>query len=226
MNLDAAYALVAPALRVLSGRGGGPKRVYVEGNVGSGKTTIVEELRRALHQRGKRACAFPEQIERWTHQRLLDDLYEDGSTSSKRAFETLGPLRDFVDRKRFLDAHASEYDYAIFERHPRTTLRVFGANEDEATRGLYESIHAGFPFMEPPEITIYLRASPESCLSRVRARGRAEERKLTLERLRELDVRQERDVAEREREGLVVHVVSDVETKSANDVVKNVLELI
>lgn len=225
MNLDAAYALVAPAFRVLSGRGG-PKRIYVEGNVGSGKTTIVEELRRALEQRGKRACAFPEQTERWTHQRLLGNVYEDGSTSSKRAFDTLGPLRDFVDRKRFLDAHASEYEYAIFERHPRTTLRVFGANEDEATRGLYESLHAGFPFMEPPEITIYLRASPETCLSRVRARGRAEEMNVDVERLREIDVRQERDVADREREGLVVHVVSDLDAKSASEIVRQILELV
>lgn len=225
MNLDAAYALVAPAIRVLSGRRG-PTRIYVEGNVGSGKTTIVEELRRALEQRGKRACAFPEQIERWTHQRLLGDALENGSTASSRAFHALGPLRDFVDRKRFLDAHASEYEYAIFERHPRTTLRVFGANEDDATRGLYESLHAGFPFMEPPEITIYLRASPETCLSRVRARGRPEERDVDVDRLREIDLRQERDVADREREGLVVHVVSDLDTKSASDVVKQILELV
>ena len=197
--------------------------IYVEGNVGAGKTTIVEELRRALAQRGSRACAFPEQTERWAHQRLLCDLYS-GGTAGKRAFEALGPLRDFIDRKRFLDAHASQYDYAIFERHPRTTLRVFGANDDEATRGLYESLNASFPFMEPPELTVYLRVSPDTCLARARERGRPEERDFDVERLREIGVRQERDVADREREGLAVMIVTEVETKSASEVVKTILE--
>jgi len=226
MNLDNAYALVGPVIRAFS-RGGSPKKIYVEGNVGAGKTTVVEELRRALEQRGSRACAFPEQTERWSHQRLLRDLYADGSDGApgKRAFETLGPLRDFVDRKRFMDAHASEYDYAVFERHPRTTLRVFGANDDDATRGLYESLNASFPFMEPPELTVYLRVSPETCLARARERGRLEERDaVDIERLVDIHAKQERDVADREREGLAVMIVTDVESKSANEIVKMILD--
>jgi thymidylate kinase len=226
MTLDNAYALmVAPVLRAFS-RGGGTKKIYVEGNVGAGKTTVVEELRRALEQRGSRACAFPEQTERWAHQKLLRDLYADGSDGApgKRAFETLGPLRDFVDRKRFMDAHASEYDYAIFERHPRTTLRVFGANDDDATRGLYESVNAALPFMEPPELTVYLRVSPETCLSRARQRDRPEERDVVdIERLSEIHAKQERDVADREREGLAVMIVAGAETKSANEIVKMIM---
>ena len=177
MNLDSAYSLVAPAFFRAFSRGG-PKKIYVEGNVGSGKTTIVEELKRALEQRGSRACAFPEQVERWTHQRLLRDLYEGGKTG-KRAFDALGPLRDFVDRKRFVDAHATEYDYVVFERHPRTTLRVFGAEEDEPTRGLYESVHASFPFMDPPEFTVYLRVSPETCRARAFEGGEPKRRTST-----------------------------------------------
>ena len=224
MNLDNAYAAVLPIVRAFSRGSRGPTKIYVEGNVGVGKTTVVEELRRALEQRGSRACAFPEQTERWTHQNLLRDLYA-GGASGKRAFEALGPLRDFVDRKRFVDAHASEYDYVVFERHPRTTLNVFGAKDDDATGGLYESLHAVFPFMEPPEFTVYLRASPRTCLERAKRRDRPEERDaVDIERLEKIHARQERDIAEREREGLAVMIVTDVETKSASDIVKTIVK--
>ncbi|MBE35221.1 MAG: hypothetical protein CMI16_06660 [Opitutaceae bacterium] len=224
MNLDNAYAAVLPIVRAFSRGGRGPTKIYVEGNVGAGKTTIVEELRRALEQRGSRACAFPEQTERWTHQKLLRDLYA-GGASGKRAFEALGPLRDFIDRKRFVDAHASDFDYVVFERHPRTTLNVFGAGEDEATRGLYESIHAAFPFMDPPEFTVYLRASPRACLERGKRRDRPEERDaVDIDRLDKIHAKQERDITEREREGLAVMIVTDVETKSASEIVKVILK--
>jgi thymidylate kinase len=216
MSLDASYALVVSALRALSRKP--PIRVFFEGNVGAGKSTAIAEVKRALESRGFRVCVFVEQIERWSHQRLLRDLYS-GGLAGKRAFEALGPLRDFVERQHFVSSRSGDYDYVLFERHPTTTLRVFGAGDDDATRGLYAVVNAAFPFMDPPEHTVYVRVSPNACISRIKSRGRAEESSLDVAFLEDLAAKHDREMVRREREGLSV-VSVDGETKSPHEVAK------
>lgn len=216
MSLDSSYAFFVSAVRALSRKP--PVRVFFEGNVGAGKSTVIAEVKRALESRGVRVCVFPEQTERWSHQRLLRDLYG-GGVPGKRAFEALGPLRDFVERQHFLSSRPGDYDYVLFERHPRTTLRVFGAGEDDATRGLFASVNAAFPFMDPPEHTVYIRVSPNACLSRAKNRGRAEESSLDVAFFEDLAAKHDREMVAREREGLSVISV-DGETKSPREVAK------
>ena len=224
MDLDSSMAMFSRFARSLGGFGGlsAPLFVYMEGNVGAGKSTVLAELKFALEAKGKRVCLFLEQSERWTHQGLLEEVY-DGSRSGKRAFEVLGPLRDFVDRRRFLNAHEREYDVVLFERHPWTALRVFGAASDPATREMYASVDAAFPFASPPDMTIYLRVSPEECLRRVTERGRPEEKNVTSAFLREKHEAHEREMRRRREIGLDVREISG-ENRGAKLVVEAALE--
>lgn len=151
MDLDSSMAMFSRFARSLGGFGGlsAPLFVFMEGNVGAGKSTVLAELKFALEAKGKRVCLFLEQSERWSHQGLLRDAY-DGSTSGKRAFEVLGPLRDFVDRRRFLNAHEREYDVVLFERHPvdgsARVRRRFGSGDARDVR----ERRRGLSFRESP----------------------------------------------------------------------------
>lgn len=184
-----------------------PVSVFVEGNVGAGKSTALTELKFALEAKGKRVCLFLEQTERWSQQGLLRGLY-DGGRDGKRAFDVLGPLRDYVDRQRFCDRHAREYDVILFERHPSTALHVFCVDADVATRELYRSLDAAFPFMRPPEMTVYLKVSPEECLKRLRGRNRPEEQKITETFLKEKHEAHEKEMRRRRYEGLDVREIA------------------
>lgn len=172
------------------------KRVFVEGNVGAGKTSLIVEIKRCLEAKGKTVYVFVEDTERWTHQRLLG-VARDGNEAGERAFHALGPLRDFIDRQRFVNDYETRYDYIIFERHPWTTLRVFGAGRDDATRELFETVNAAYPFMGDPRITVFLRVSSKECYARVCRRARDVERDMNIFYIQHLDKKHELEMRAR-----------------------------
>ena len=199
-----------------------PVSVFIEGNIGAGKTTVLNELKFALEASGKRVCVFLEQTERWSHQGLLQGAY-DGGRDGKRAFDVLGPLRDFLDRQRFFNRHEREYDVILFERHPWTALNVFGASMDPATRELYQNLDAAFPFMRSPEMTVYMKVSPTECMKRLRDRGRPEEQMITEGFLREKHEAHEKEMRCRKSMGLDVREISadSLDIKGVVDIMKS-----
>ena len=156
--------------------------LYVEGNIGAGKNEVIAALRNKLTKGGKRVFSLLECVERWTHEKLIEDVFQStGDRSSKRAFDTLGPLQDSIERQRFIREYAQDYDILIIERHPITAIEVFDA--DSAVRNLYKTLHLCYPFMQPAEHTLYLNASPQACFDRVLERGRIWEADIDLEML-------------------------------------------
>ena len=89
MDLDSSVLMFSALTRSLGLAT--PVSVFVEGNVGAGKSTALTELKFALEAKGKRVCLFLEQTERWSQQGLMRGLY-DGGRDGKRAFDVLGPL--------------------------------------------------------------------------------------------------------------------------------------
>ena len=152
-----------------------PTVVFVEGNIGSGKTEVMAAMKDWLKLNKKQVIMFTEETEVWEHEHLLQDHYaRPNERAAKRAFEALGPLRQYIERAHFIEKCGSEYDYIIMEKHPTTTLEVFGA--DKAVRALFETVHASRPFMDLPKTTVYVKASPATCLERIIKRDREAER--------------------------------------------------
>jgi NADH dehydrogenase (ubiquinone) 1 alpha subcomplex subunit 10 len=180
--------------------------VYVEGNVGAGKSESMAAMKDYLKKKGYSVMLFVEETETWEHEHLLQDLYaQPHSKVAKRAFEALGPLRQYIERAHFIDKCGSEYDFVIMERHPTTTLEVFGA--DNAVRALFKTVHASSPFMAPPQTTIYVKASPSNCLERIIKRGRECERSIDLAFIKSLDTKHGIMMLDRRNEGSVVIAV-------------------
>jgi len=183
------------------------KCVYVEGNVAAGKTAFILEMKRCLEEKGKRVYVFVDQTERWTHQRILSGA-RSGTETGCRAFHTLGPLRDFVDRQRFVNEYEAKYDYIIMEQHPRTTLNVFGASLDDATRELFETIHAAYAFMDKPKTTVHVNVSPKECYGRLCRRVREGEQDVNLFYIQSIEKRLLLEIRARINSGLRVIEVS------------------
>ena len=85
-------------------RGGAPHVpmvVFVEGNIGSGKTEAMAAMKDWLKLNKKQVIMFTEETEVWEHENLLQDHYaRPNDRAAKRAFEALGPLRQYIEKTR------------------------------------------------------------------------------------------------------------------------------
>ena len=174
-----------------------PVWLFVEGNVGSGKTTVMCQAKDMLSERGYTVLTLTENVDRWKEQHLLTDMYaSDLNRSSVRAFQVLGCLRDHIEREKYLRAHGEKFDVIIQERHPSTTLEAFSA--DSCVCEMYDLLNVG-TFI--PQHSIYLKTNAEECLRRVKSRKRRGEHNINLRYLRHLDTKHEEMMARRLNEG-------------------------
>lgn len=163
--------------------------VLLEGNIAAGKTTLGTTLA------SDGGFEFiPEPVERWQTgyaANLLERFY----TDTRRWAFTL-QIGAFVTRVQALgDLSARRHD-VVFERSIYCDRHVFAKNlhqhgfMDDTEWALYLQFWEQHKASAPaPDAIIYLRTPAEECYARLRQRGRAEERGITLDYLRQLEAR-------------------------------------
>jgi deoxyadenosine/deoxycytidine kinase len=154
-----------------------PRFIAVEGPIGVGKTDLANALARKFRARTilENSSANP----------FLASFYND---MNAHAFQTqvffllsrYRQMREIVQADLFYKTVVSDY---IFAKD-----RIFAyLNLDDEELALYEKI---YPLFEGeimrPDLVIYLQASPERVMERIRKRDRPYERGTTLEYVREL----------------------------------------
>jgi len=154
-----------------------PRFVAVEGPMGVGKTDLASALARKF-----RAKAV---LENSAENPFLTSFYKD---MGAHAFQTqvffllsrYRQMREIVQSDLFYRTVVSDY---IFAKD-----RIFAyLNLDDEELALYEKIYPLFESeIMQPDLVIYLQASPERVLERIRKRDRPYERPTTLEYVREL----------------------------------------
>ncbi|XP_053200453.1 deoxynucleoside kinase-like [Panonychus citri] len=170
--------------------------IIVEGNIGVGKTTLLETMRELY---GSKVRVFSEPIKKWQcyhGDNLLSAMYNDPkrwSFTFQKAI-SLSLIKMHDEASKIQDAHV------ISERS------IFGAKqifvEHLKNKGFLSKVEYGileedFNFLISswklaPEIIVYMRASPEVCYKRIQDRGRVEEKKITLDYLKGLHELHER----------------------------------
>lgn len=151
-------------------------RVSLEGNIGSGKSTVLQ----ALASQG--FVVKEEPIHEWGT--LLDKYYDDPVTWSL-AFN-LKVLRSFQDLPE-----VSNGDMVCIERSPGATRHVFGqlAYNDEhlspAAWNIFKEYHDILGW--EPDAYVYIDTSPTVCHTRLSNRGRPCEQGLTEEYLHRIE---------------------------------------
>ncbi len=145
--------------------------VSVEGNIGAGKSEFLRLLSRMGFE------VRPEPVDRWRP--LLDQVYNAG----------LGAVA--LQARVTLDSGVPPGPMTFVERDPRFQLNVFvRAALDAGTVNLHEAVvlhdlHERVVRWQPSGL-LYLRCRPETCLERIRRRGRVEEVGLTMSGVRSL----------------------------------------
>ncbi len=143
--------------------------VVVEGPIGVGKTSLTRRL--AEHSGATALLEKPEENPFLTH------FYQDPArhalpTQLFFLFQRINEVRDLVQMDLFRTSSVADYLFdkdALFAR--------LNLSDDEFA--LYQNIYRNLaPQAPPPDLVIYLQASPETLIERVRRRAIAYERQI------------------------------------------------
>ncbi len=179
--------------------------VTIEGNVGVGKSTLLEVLKKRSHDQSHVIRVVPEPIEEWRSPIVIDDrvektplrfLYDDPERNgfSFQMYATHTRLCKLMDASRM---HPSP-EVIVMERSCMSRADVFGelVRQDfsplewhtyQATRAMARDIVTRVFADSVTHATVYLRTDPSECLRRMHVRGRPEEcEHVTLQRMQEM----------------------------------------
>lgn len=166
--------------------------IAIEGNIGSGKTTMLQQLNKLFPKDQPNILTLREPLEQWTNvnkKNLLEMMYNDPST-------WVTPFQSFALvtlAKNYLKTHGQ--NVSILERSIQSTRYCFiemhkEANRIDETNG--QILHEWFTFLETMmhieiDLTIYIKTTPDVIFKRIHERNRKGEEKITLEYLKKLD---------------------------------------
>jgi deoxyadenosine/deoxycytidine kinase/ribonuclease HI len=157
-----------------------PVIISIDGNIGSGKSTLYTDLQKYYHDRND-ICFVPEPVDDWTkivdgdNTPILTNLYKD---TKKYAFRF--QMMAYISRLHLLRQKVKENKYRVIisERSVQTDRNVFakmlfddGMIEDDE----YQIYNQWFDeFLDDMTLggIIYVRAEPNVCAERVIMRGR------------------------------------------------------
>jgi deoxyadenosine/deoxycytidine kinase len=153
----------------------------VDGNIGSGKSTKVQDLKRFYQEKGRTDILFiQEPVDTWDSvvdkdgTPILVNYYKDNKRFAFRL-----QMLAYISRLKLLrDAIKQGYKYIITERCVATDRNVFSKmlydkgdiEQDEYT--IYNKWFEEFITDVPIGAIVYIKADPDVCLERVNVRAR------------------------------------------------------
>jgi deoxyguanosine kinase len=156
---------------------GSPGFIVIEGPIGVGKTSLVRRLSESFGGETllEQAEANP----------FLEGFYRDRASAAFPAqlyflFQRSRQLDQLRQRGLFSNALIADFLFAKDRLFAQLNLQP-----DELD--LYDEVYGRLSMDAPaPDLVIYLQASPETLMARVKKRGRPQEKSLTLDYLREV----------------------------------------
>lgn len=153
--------------------------VTVQGNIGSGKSTLVEQLQQRFGQI-KKICFLQEPVDIWNtitdeHGSSMIKLYYSDQDSYAFSFQMMA----YISRLHLLKQALSEkYDVIISERSLDTDKNVFAkmlyddGKIKEVEYKIYMKWFEEFKSDFPQEYIVYVKTSPDVAHARVNKRSR------------------------------------------------------
>jgi deoxyadenosine/deoxycytidine kinase len=162
----------------------------IEGNIGAGKSTFIENLSLEFKRNQLDHIILPEPIYEWTHFgsdeiNLLQEMY-DNKENANYNFQFAALLT------RIEQLQNEKARNLIMERTIYAQLNVFlpllksDKKISNLQYELLERFMAQLVKIYHPSVIVYLRTTPEVVKMRIQSRGRPEESNITLEYLRQV----------------------------------------
>uniref|UniRef100_A0A3B3B7H3 deoxyguanosine kinase n=1 Tax=Oryzias melastigma TaxID=30732 RepID=A0A3B3B7H3_ORYME len=194
------------------------KRVSIEGNIAVGKSTFAKLL--------QSACSdwevVAEPVSKWqniksgspqtTVSNLLQMMYKEPERWSY-TFQTFSCMSRFRTQLQPPPAHLLKSEgtpVQVYERSIYSDRYIFALNMfelgciNDTEWAVYQDWHSllveQFGHQVELEGIIYLRASPEKCMERLKLRGRSEEKEVELDYLKKLHIQHEKWLVEKSAE--------------------------
>lgn len=156
-----------------------PVIISIEGNIGSGKSTLVQELKNSNLYPHSKVCFLLEPVDEWNkitenEETIIEKYYKD-----QKAYAFQFQMMAYISRlKQIRDAIKENYDIIFTERSVLSDKNVFAKMlyDDkilsETEYAIYNQWHNEFIKDIPEPIIVYLKTDPEIALSRVIKRNR------------------------------------------------------
>jgi deoxyadenosine/deoxycytidine kinase len=204
--------------------------VSIEGNIASGKSTLVNKLNSLFIEKSLSFKVYPEPINEWQNFgprniNVLNQMYHQ-PTRFSYLFQNLA----LTSKVNQLFPSIKIRDNIIAERSIMSQLKVFVPllhdkgmitdEENEMIKYQMESVHDHLQMT--PDMYIYLRVSPITCMSRLLIRGRPEENKVNMEYLNQLHRYHENWMSE-EKVKTVIIDQTEMETLDLNKIIREIL---
>lgn len=176
--------------------------IVVEGNIGSGKTTLCNTIHRL--RAAKSDCTIlPEPVDKPTFRRLLGLFYQDPKRwafafqmhALKERFNQHTLAAELVNNSHSVVQDRSIYADGCFG----ITAHELGNMSLEEWEIYAETFAALKRFLRYPDVVVYLRVAPEICKERMDRRKRPEEEGVPLDYLKKLHDQHEKFIDEMSR---------------------------
>ena len=175
-------------------------KFFIEGNIGSGKSTLMEYLQTLEDYKIHKIKTLKEPVDEWkqfidkdTGKNVLDYFYSD-----PKRWGYLFQMNAFITRSKLIDEYKSQ-NTILMERSVYSDRYVFAKNCYE--KGLITSIEWDtylnwFHWLSDMlnlngDAYIYLRTSPEKSYERIKKRNREEETDISYEYIKEIHLKHE-----------------------------------
>jgi len=163
-----------------------PFTVFVEGNIGSGKTTFLKHFEKFTD-----VCVLTEPVEKWTNLKgvnLLDRMYRDPERFALpfQSYVTLTRLKYHIQKTqkavKLMERSLFSARYCFVEKMLSSGM---------LHEGMYHVLQEWYEFIHeyhniPCDLIVYLRTSPEVAYERIKQRARDEESCVPLQYLKDL----------------------------------------
>ena len=188
-------------------------KFFIEGNIGSGKSTLVKYLKSLESFQSNNIKTVLEPVEEWKNFRdskgknVLEYFYKD-----QKRWGYLFQMNAFITRGKLIEETEEGGHTLLMERSVYSDRNVFAKNCYE--KGLINEIEwktylNWFNWLSKKlsisgDAYIYLRTSPEKSYSRIQKRGRGEEKEIPLEYIKEIHIKHEEWLANPRKNVLIL----------------------
>jgi len=177
--------------------------ITVEGCIGAGKSTFVENLAAVRRNSGLKSVVFPEPVDKPAFRRFLGRYYGDQQRWGL-TFQMYALKERF--KQHTLAAELAVNGFDVLQDRSIYTDSCFGTlvrdagNMDVDEWEVYaDTFGAMKRFLRYPDLVIYLRTTPQVCDSRIRTRQRSEESGIPMDYLQKLHEKHEQFAVEMAR---------------------------